>query len=379
MRTPRPRVFVSSVVDGFGPFREAARKAVDAVGGEPLLANEDLPSVPTSSRNACLDLVDSSDYLLSIVATRGGWTMPSGKLVIEEEYERAMLRKVPVLGFIQAGAQDADSARFSKRLSDYAMGRFRRTFESPGDLQSEVERALRPLISNQTPVSKPRSTNELFDRPYAVQGMAMLRFVLSPERQEEVIDPVRLGSEAFKRRIQEIGHAADVALFSYERPKKVALEGNDLVILQTETNGRHGEGEHVRVQLSESGDIVIDANVTGRKPRPNEFMVSSVVAIEDMETVLRLCFAFASAFFQDIDAVFRHQSFTYNVALSGLEYRKLERNPQPRNSFTMSMRPQNSTLLSYPDARRVTRIDLSSPETEITRVVELLRRKSEDQ
>lgn len=378
MSHPRPRVFVSSIIDGFGPFRSAARAAIEAVEGEPLLANEDLPSLNASSRNACLDLVDSSDYLLSVVATRGGWTTPFGKLVVEEEYERAVQRKIPVLAFIQSGTQDADSARFSSLISDYTAGRFRRAFESPDDLRSEIERALRPLLSNQPRVGNPRSTTELFAKPYSVQGMTMLRFVLTPERAEEIIDPVRLGSETFKRRILEIGHAADVGLLSYERPKKAALEGDDLVVLQLETNGRHSEGEYVRVQLSECGELVIDANVTGRIPRRSSFMTSSVVAIEDIEAVLRLCFAFASALFQDVDAALRHHSFTFNAALSGLDYRRLERNPQPRNSFTMSMRAHGAVSVAHPEARRISRADLRAPDAEIERVVELLRRKTDD-
>jgi hypothetical protein len=95
----KQRVFVSSVVDGFGQFREAARGAIVAAGGEPVLVNEDLPALATSSRNACLDVIDSCDYFVSIIGSRGGWTAPSGKLVVEEEYEHARARKMPVLAF----------------------------------------------------------------------------------------------------------------------------------------------------------------------------------------------------------------------------------------------------------------------------------------
>jgi ABC-type branched-subunit amino acid transport system substrate-binding protein len=45
-------VFVSSVIDGFQTFREAARAAIEAAGGEPVLVNEDFPSLAASSRNA---------------------------------------------------------------------------------------------------------------------------------------------------------------------------------------------------------------------------------------------------------------------------------------------------------------------------------------
>ena len=102
----KPRVFVSSVVDGFNEFRQAAREGIIEVGGEPLLVNEDFPSMITSSRNACLDAVDSSDYLVTVIGARGGWTTPSGRLVVEEEYDRARSKKIPVLVFLQNVERD---------------------------------------------------------------------------------------------------------------------------------------------------------------------------------------------------------------------------------------------------------------------------------
>jgi hypothetical protein len=92
----KPRVFVSSVMDGFEEYREAARSAIEAAGGEPVLV-EDLPSLPVSSRNACLDGVASCDMYLVAIGDRGGWTAPSGKLVVEEEFEEAQRLGQPVV------------------------------------------------------------------------------------------------------------------------------------------------------------------------------------------------------------------------------------------------------------------------------------------
>ncbi len=104
------RVFVSSVIEGFaGLSAAAARNGIKAAGAEPVMVNEDLPSKGTSSRNACLDAIDSSDYVLSIVGKRGGWTTPSGRLVVEEEFEHALVRSLPVLAFVQETTRDADA------------------------------------------------------------------------------------------------------------------------------------------------------------------------------------------------------------------------------------------------------------------------------
>lgn len=71
MSRTKPGVFVSSIMQGFEPFREAARAGIEAGGCEPLMA-EDWPSQGDSSRTACLDLVSSSDALIPIVGERGG-------------------------------------------------------------------------------------------------------------------------------------------------------------------------------------------------------------------------------------------------------------------------------------------------------------------
>ena len=222
-----------------------------------------------------------------------------------------------------------------------------------------------------------KASTDHFARPYAIQGTTMLRLVLTPERDEEVIDPVRLASDEFKRRLYAIAHADGVNLLTYERPKTSALEGDDLVVVQMEANGRHGEGEHVRIQLSEAGGLVIDANVTGRVKRGGQVsgLDGMVVAVEDIETVLRLCFAFCVALYDEIDPYKRHQRFHYNVALSGLDYRMIERNPQSRASYTMSMRSQG-VIRAFEAPRLMTRTELGEPTNEIKRAVELFLRRA---
>lgn len=374
----KPRVFVSSVVDEFGEYREAARRGIEAAGGEPVLVNEDSPSLARSSRNACLDAIDSCDYFISIVGSQGGWTTPSGLLVVEEEYERARTRRLPVLAFLSDGDRDSEAQAFAHRLSDYVDGTFRRSFTTPAGLEREVERSLRALIPG-TPAQdmKKRQFRDPLAALYQLPYTAMLRFVLSPEREEEVVDPVRLEGEAFLRRVFEIGHGADVGLFSYERPKAPTMENGALRITQTETDGRHGHGQHVRLELTEPGDVIIDANVSGRVQRGSTYdmLDSMVVAIEDIENVLAMCFRFVAALYADIDEYKRHQRFFYNVALSGLENRTVQRNPKPQSSYSMSMRSKEA-MVAFDEPRLIDRATLTSPQREIERVTVLISRRS---
>lgn len=113
----KPRVFVSSVVEGFEEMRQAAHRGIVAGGGEPDLVNEDLPAQPESPRNACLDEIGSCDIFALVLGSRGGWTAPSGKLVVEEEYDHARSRGMPILVFLQEVDRDAKATILAERIS----------------------------------------------------------------------------------------------------------------------------------------------------------------------------------------------------------------------------------------------------------------------
>src|SRR5688572_3090062 len=124
----KPRAFVSSVMEGYGDHRRAAREAVIACDGEPVLV-EDFPARDQSPRTACLDGVQSSDVLIMIVAQRGGWRTPSGKLAVEEEFEEARRRGKRIFVFIEDGPRDRDAQQLADQLSNYVDGQLRPTFK----------------------------------------------------------------------------------------------------------------------------------------------------------------------------------------------------------------------------------------------------------
>src|SRR5258708_7215708 len=134
---PKPRVFISSVIEGFEEFRQAAAEGVEAGGGEPVMV-ERFPSLARSPRNACLDGVQSADAYLGVIGQRGGWRTPSGALAVEEEFEEARRRSLPTLVFLQEASRDAEAERLAGKLSDYVGGRFRTTFTKPVELREKV-------------------------------------------------------------------------------------------------------------------------------------------------------------------------------------------------------------------------------------------------
>lgn len=375
----KPRVFISSVVEGFGEFRAAARAAVLDAGGEPVLVNEDFPSLATSSRNACLDAVESSDIYVGVLGTRGGWVAPSGMFVVEEEWRHARARKRPALFFLQTGTRDAGAERLASIVSDYVDGTLRRTFTTAEDLRGEMVRALSPLLRSQGNVNMPP---EEFLKVFAAGSQfsstePSLRVAIAPERREEVVDPVRMGSDKFMRQLLEIGHRQNINLFNYAVGKGTELKGDQLIIMQQPPAPARSGADTVRMAFSEAGIMIAEMITTERsKSDGMNFMQAPVLSTERTGELMRQAVAFYAETIQFLDPYGRYQTFYYNVALEHLGHWTLLRNPQPRSSYSLNMRGGNQPVLAYPEPRLISRQDLSDPSSEIERVLTLLMRNS---
>ena len=216
-----------------------------------------------------------------------------------------------------------------------------------------------------------------FQNTVDIAQQTTLRFVLSPERQEEVVEARRLFSEDFMFRVLEIGHMSEIRLFSYFQSKEVHSDEDHLIIDQTTGyNWRKGV-DGVRTLLSEAGIIQIDSNVTGRHARENSLDIASamIVAMEDVEAVLQADFRFAAALYNELDPYKRHQRFFWNASLSNLGYRTLTRNPHPGLSHTVNISGSQEPLLAFPNGRLITRDDLARPTQESERAVFLWEKR----
>lgn len=373
----KPRVFVSSVIDGFESHREAAREGIKAAGGEPVLVNEDFPSMPNSSRNACLDAVASSDIYVAIIGERAGWRAPSGKLVVEEEFEEAQNRDVPVLLFLIDGDREEEAERLAGRLSDYVEGYFRVEVESPTELQEETERALQRLIDN-PPNEQPdmQRVRDATSAPYDLGGQPSVRTVLVPEREEEVVDPMTLESDKFRHRVYRIAHALSVKLLRYTEPKSHSLTQDSLVVTQR-SSSRQGTGkENARIEIDERGRIIVDASVT--EPNPRGMGAGMVIDASKIKDAARRAFAFTEAFYDEIDQHGRYQQFLHSAVLANPGNRKIvdEIDPQ-QQTFSMPYGAQNDPIVALETPRSMSRNTLREPAEEIDRILTRIRRKRE--
>lgn len=374
MVAPKPRVFVSSVVEGFQEFRAAAKRGIQRAGGEPVLVNEDQPANASSSRNACLDLVQSADLYVMLVGARGGWTAPSGKLVVEEEFDHARKRKLPQLVFLQSVARDAEADRLAAAASNYTQGVFRKTFTSPAELEKMVESAVRNALE---PMSLPTTPPSIVQARLAVvdrnSGYPSLRFVLAPERREEVITPMAIESSDFARRALEIGHAGTDPIFSYAQGKTTAVKDGVLTIAQ-KGDQRRASGDSVTLLVDEFGVIEIIHGLGGT--RRDQYAGGLELQVDDIAGALRACFSFAASFYADIDRHARHTRFLWGAAILDLGYRLISRDPSPKQSYGMATSRPAGALLAFDEPRVADRMELADSSDAIARAVTMFERKS---
>ena len=371
---PRPRVFVSSVIEGFADYRQAARNGIEQARGEGVLVNEDFPSQASSSRNTCLDAIDSCDVFLLVLGARGGWKTPSGRLVVEEEFEHARARKLPVLVFLEDVPRDADGERLARILSDYVDGNFRVKFSGAAELRDQIERSLRAIIdtrNNRAMDHDPIAAQLL--RPYRFSDQTSLRFAIAPERVEEVFDPLDLASPAFAERMLEIGHRSDVRFFGYLYAKEAPRPEQTWLVIEQPLGNNWSEGRQgVRLAIGENGAVLIDTNATGRTKRSNSMDLVDIMtaSIESVEALLAASFRFTQALYDDKDPYKRHQRFYWNGVLSGMGNRTLVRNPvSQQHSYGMNMRSKDEAIPAFPASRLIIRADLAQPGKEIERAI----------
>lgn len=146
---PRPRVFVSSLMTGYGAVRDAASRAIERAGCEPVCA-EDFPAGTVSPRTACLDGVASLDGLALILGARYGEPTVAGISATEEEYREAVKLKKHIFVFLEGGDREQRQQKFVRSVEDYVDGHWRKSFGTSGELEGLVEQALRegrPMVA----------------------------------------------------------------------------------------------------------------------------------------------------------------------------------------------------------------------------------------
>src|ERR1700730_11950106 len=150
--TPQVRyqVFVSSTYDDLRAERQQATQAILEAGFFPS-GMELFPASDDAQWELKKRVIEESDYYMVIVAGRYGSLGPEGISYTEMEYDYAVAKDIPVLGFIRGDVGKIPSEhmeksdRGRKRLEAFhqkAMSRTCRKYSTPAELGMAVMKSL---------------------------------------------------------------------------------------------------------------------------------------------------------------------------------------------------------------------------------------------
>jgi len=333
------KVFISSLITSFEPFREAARSAAKTLRHEPVMA-EDFGALPTSPQIACLQGLRSADLVVLILGARYGYAQgSSGVSPAHEEYLEARGAK-PILMFVQEGIErEEQQSKFLSEVQAWQAGQFRASFKTAEELKDLVTRAIHDYqLAN---AAGPLDATALSDAAAALlpkahrnnhSGSPMLHVAIVGGPLQRVLRPAELEVPALADALYQQALFGEPRLFTRAKGIETDIEGSALFIEQ--------EGG-ARVQLDELGSLLLRLPLE-RQERGSRSSFAGMFAIieEDMVRELGSAIAYAAWALERIDSTQRlsHVALAASIEASDhLGWRTQAEQDVSPNAGTMRM------------------------------------------
>ena len=305
------KVFVSSLISGMEPLREAAREAITTLRHEVIMA-EDFGARPNSPQLACLKGVREADVVVLMLGAGYGAVQASGFSATHEEYEEAKARK-PVLAFVQESIErEPKEADFVREVQGWESGLFRSGFRTAADLRQAVTRALYDhAIANVTgPVDQEEMAQRAVlllpteRRGYSSEG-ASLHLAVAGGPRQSILRPVEIERRVLADAIIQRALFSDHRLFDVALGVQQGMDGGILTISQ-ERGGR--------VALNEQGSICISLRV-----ERSDRMMPEII-YEVVQGQIAAALGFASWILEFIDQTQRLTHVALATSLTGADH-----------------------------------------------------------
>ena len=370
---------------GYGNVREAAARAIEEAGCEPVLA-ERFPAGTVSPRTACLDAVASCEGIILILGTRYGEDTAAGMSATEEEYREAVRLKKHIFVFLERVEREPRQQEFIGEVEDYIDGHWRKSFSDPKGLTDLVREALReaqPMVGSGSVEggARERIGNAMAESPGTVETIVWAQAAWTTPRDEEVLDPTRFMDKSFQREVLRLAHEGDPSLFDYSQSKETDFGASRLRISQTGGSNRWRETRDlVVIALYENGTLSVALNVTGLVTRePADLGDLYRVDPTTLGGRLEQAWTFAYRWWEHIDPYHRHEPLLYNTALHDVGSRRLEVAPiQQQTSYTVPGSCPHDPLWIYERPRKAVRRDLREPTEEIKHTLNMTKLRFKD-
>lgn len=346
------KVFVSSLIRGYEPLRQAARDAITSLGHEPIMA-EDFGAQTNSPQVACLQGLRSAQLVVLILVDRYG-AVPPGSHVspTHEEYLEARGSK-PILLFVREGAEpEPRQSELLREAQSWQGGLFREGFHTPEQLRTLITRAIHgyELSHAVAPADMQQLSRDaeamLSARRERGPGGAMLRFALVGGPIGQILRSAELETEALADAIQQRAMFGSPRIFEREAGCARRIEGDWLVLAQ--------EGAS-RVALDERGRIELQLPLERRSSQDRGFSGGFTFAIIEEAVVRELAnaIAFSAWLLDHIDGTQRisHAALAVKiVAPNHLGWRtQAEQDASPRSgTMRMTDAPDRAAVLERP-------------------------------
>lgn len=373
-RLPMQRVFISSVMKGFQPERDAARRAVESLGMKPIMA-EDFGAKPLSPQLACLEAVRNSDIYVGVLGARHGFRADSGLSVTEEEFQEARRRGLSVLFFVQDVVREPEQQQFVQRIQGYEQGYFLDSFSSLEQLRTQMTTALHRLVA------QPQVTTlDLRGAKARINALipsgrgdheVVVGAVLVPMRTDEYFPPLEMNKPNVKDDLQKHALFGNGAIFSTEVGIQIN-EGRDS--LRFEQQNQHRQLLRC-VEFRSDGSILGLCTLTHER---NGFSLvrMNVIDQDAIQRWLTCFFRYANLFYSGLPSSAFLSSFYGTIFLKNVEHKLLGHLPQQEpSSMSLPMASFPDPLMIPSTPQRIARADLSDASTLSSKLVGLLERE----
>lgn len=299
------KIFISSLISGFGPYRDAAKVAVTTLRHQPVMA-EDFGARPASPQLTCLQGVREADLVLLILGQGYGTVQgASGVAPTHEEYREAKGRK-PVLVFVQQGVlREPAQEAFVTEVQAWEGGHFRAGFSTPGELQAAIIRALRdyelahatapldlPALAKHAQGALPQTRRNGFSA-----GAPMLHVGVAGGPLQRLLRPSELEDHELRTRLHKEALFGGVPLFDRTKGSNSGLDGDALFLDQE---------KGARILLDEFGSLLLRLLLHDGNDRSG--FASMILIEETVQQALSSALAFAS---WALDVVDQSQRLTH--------------------------------------------------------------------
>lgn len=305
------QVFISSVISGMEPYRNAAARAVRTLGHEPRMA-EDYGASPDTPQRACLAGVRDADVVVLLLGARYGHRQESGLSATHEEYREAKERR-PVLAFMQEGVErEAAQDAFVREVQNWSSGQYTASFSTPESLLEAVTRGLHQLELSRA--AGPVDEEEMLTRAEANVatargfGQAILSLVVAGGPRQQVLRPAELEADDLSDALMREALFGPNRVLDSARGTNKRLEGHALVLQQ----------DWASIRLDELGTVAVVQ--PARDEGNRAYRELPVLIEEDIRVRIESGLLFAGWMFDCIDPVRRLSDVVVVAALLGGGY-----------------------------------------------------------